>query len=54
VLEERKGDNIQFFLYQLFFERIYQKELISMLVRWDAAENSDESQHDKNKIDFFI
>jgi hypothetical protein len=27
VLEERKGENIQFFLYHLFFERMRQKEI---------------------------
>jgi hypothetical protein len=46
-----------FFSFSLSFivARIHLKEPISVRVRWDAAENSDESEDGKKeKIDFLI
>jgi hypothetical protein len=42
MTSKRKGDTHLSIIY--FFERIHQKGPIAERVRWDAAENSDESQ----------
>jgi hypothetical protein len=41
------------FYITYFFERIHLKEPISVRVRWDAAEKSDESEDDNYKNRFF-
>jgi hypothetical protein len=41
------------FLYPLYLSTLHYKNSCNLPLRWNAAENSDESSEDNNKMDFF-